>query len=421
MHQKVNRLREVSDLKKRVALIHLFWLGVMIFLSYRMPYMTDDYLHMNSFATGEKISSVGMLFPSVWTYYISWGGRALSMVVIQTVLQLPRIVYSILNALIYVSVAGLICQYGRLTAKTGHDDVLTASVYLILWFFMPSFAEDVFWTTGSITYLWMNLVVLSFGFVYYRDYLKVRDASMARPVSADVSSDERSVVFWVIRFIGMLIFGFCAGLTNETSACTLICALAAYTVYMIRSHRKIKADRIAGMAGTILGAGVLLLAPGNFVRADTVAQYDSVIMRFGFRLARETYYFVMLLTVPVLLCITLRILVRERNGSEIFMILAFISVYVMTFSVVFSTRILQMTLFLIAIGISVSLAGLRIHMSDTVSLAVRIFLTGLLATVIIETATGVVMSGKRDSFFERRMQYYYSLEELVGGIIGDER
>ena len=411
--------------KKRLIIINIFWFVVVAFLSYRMPLITDDYLHMNSFATGERITSPGMLLPSVMTYYKTWGGRALSMIVIQSVLQLPRMVYSVLNALIYVAVANLICLYGRRSACSGSDDVLTAAVYIILWFFMPAVAEDVYWITGSITYLWMNLVILTFGLIYYGDYLKVRGkASVGTGAASEDDSDSASaglsIPKLILRIIGMLIFGFCAGLSNEAGACTLICALFAYTVYMLKTRNKLLPDRLAGMVGAIAGTGVLLLAPGNFVRADTVAQPDSVIMRFGFRIARESYYFIQWLTIPILLCVVLMIMVHRRNGAEIFLALAFISVYVMTGSVVFSNRILQMTLFLVTIGIAVSFAGLRNSMDDRASVALRVFLTGLLIVVIVEIATGVLISSKKQTFFDRHMEYSYSFEANAGGLIPDE-
>ncbi len=409
-------------MKKRLIIINVFWLIVVAFLSYRMPLITDDYLHMNSFATGERITSPGMLLPSVMTYYNTWGGRALSMILIQTVLQLPRIVYSLINAVIYVAAANLICLYSRANLRPGSDDNLTAAVYLILWFFMPAIAEDVFWITGSITYLWMNLVILSFGLIYYRDYLNVRemDSSKMRSGASVTAASHGTWPVLILRIVGMLIFGFCAGLSNEAGACTLICALFGYAVYMLKTHNRLLPDRVAGMAGAIAGTAFLLLAPGNFVRADTVSQPDSVIMRFGFRLARESYYYVQWLTIPILLCVVLMILIHRRNGAEIFLALAFISVYVMTGSVVFSNRILQMTLFLVTVGIAVSLAEMLGSMDDKMSVALRVFLTGLLLVVIVEVATGVLISSRKETFFDRHMEYGYSFEANDGGLIPDE-
>lgn len=409
-------------MKKRLIIINLFWFILIAFLSYRMPYITDDYLHMNSFATGERITSPGMILPSVMTYYNTWGGRALSMIVIQTVLQLPRLVYSVVNALIYITIVNLICLYGRSASGTENDDILTAAMFTIMWFFMPAIAEDVLWSTGSITYLWMNLVILAFGFIYFKDYLKVRDKSdsVADSASSDGASTDRSIPKLVFRTIGMLIFGFCAGLSNEAGACTLICALFAYTVYMLRTHNRLMPDRIAGMVGTIVGAACLLLAPGNFVRANTISQYDSIIKRYGFRIARESYYFALWLTVPVLLCVTLRILVHKRNGAEIFLALAFISVYVMTGSVVFSNRILQMTLFLVTIGIAISFTHLRNSMENGALVAFRVFLAGILVLVIVEVATGILVTSGTQTFFDRHMDYSYSFEVNDGGLIADE-
>ena len=421
--------------KKRLIIINLFWFAVIAFLSYKMPFVTDDYLHSNSFATGEEISSVSMIMPSVMTYYNTWGGRALSMILIQSVLQLPRLVYALINPVIYVAIANVICLYARRanlvqgsddTASPGTlaeaDDILLAGVYLILWFFMPAIAEVVFWTTGTITYLWMNLVILAFAYIYYKDYIAVKSPAGAdsAPGNNTAYAATKSLPGTIAASIGMLLFGFSAGLSNEAGACTLIYALFVYTVHMIRSGKQLLPDRIAGMVGVVIGAAVLILAPGNFVRTDAVVQHESIIMRYLFRLARESYYFLLLLAVPLLLCVCLMLIIRKRNTSEIFLALALISAYVMTFSAAFSTRILQMPLFLITIGIAISAADLRNALDTKVAVAVRVFIVGLMFVVLIEIATSLIVAPGKNSFFDRHMDYYYSLEELVGGIIPDE-
>ena len=76
---------------KSLIVINLFWFAVIAFLSYRMPMMVDDYVHINSFATGDRITSISMIPDSVATYYMTWGGRALSMFFIQLIAGDPYV------------------------------------------------------------------------------------------------------------------------------------------------------------------------------------------------------------------------------------------------------------------------------------------------------------------------------------------
>ena len=57
-----------------IWLIHIFWFAVFLFLSWRMPYLWDDFGHMKSNITDQQITSVSEIIPSTNYYYLHWGG-----------------------------------------------------------------------------------------------------------------------------------------------------------------------------------------------------------------------------------------------------------------------------------------------------------------------------------------------------------
>ena len=158
----------------KLIFIDLFWVVIIAFLSYRMPFYTDDYIHRLSFKTGEAITKISQIIPSVREYYNIWGGRAVSMFLIQLMLFLPRWVYAGINGIVFVLMINVEYAYASVWANDPNErtrPVILAAIGFITWFFMPDFLGVLIWTTGTVTYLWMNLIVMYFGLAYYKDHI----------------------------------------------------------------------------------------------------------------------------------------------------------------------------------------------------------------------------------------------------------
>ena len=249
----------MSSAKKntlKLILVNILWGCIIAFLAYRMPSFVDDYQHQTSFADGSRIVSVAQIFPSVATYYMTWGGRAISMFFIQLMLMLPKMVFVVVNALIYIAVANVIHQYAlafhnkMVKEKVAAGDVSMiasiieiSAIYLVLWFFMPDFSEVVTWITGTVTYLWTNLIILIFGIMYYKAYC---DVSGKRD-NVEYKDASKSVASVVSSIIAYIVLGFLSGLSNEAGACTILFALMLFFNYMVRvefySYQSARYDR----------------------------------------------------------------------------------------------------------------------------------------------------------------------------------
>ena len=434
----------MSSTKKHtlnLILVNIFWGCIIAFLAYRMPSFVDDYQHQTSFADGSRIVSAIQIFPSVATYYMTWGGRAISMFFIQLMLMLPKMVFVVVNSLIYIAVANAIHQYALVfhnkmakEKETAGEAPLIASVielsaiYLMLWFFMPDFSEVVTWITGTVTYLWTNLIILIFGLMYYKTYCDVSDKK------AYTSADNQNTSNVIISTIIYIVLGFISGLSNEAGACTILFALMLFFIYTIYNKHKVQIYQILGAVSCAIGAAFLILAPGNSTRtAAANAESDNIIKNYIFRIGRESFYTLMFLMIPFAIALGLTVYrhyryagtevsVSKRKvnlpGEALFYLLAFVSVYVMTFAGGFANRIFQLPLLLICIGFAASLAMIvRAEGTFALRKSATAILIALSIMALFEVVAGTLYSASRDSFYDRQTIYYhiYDTEGVLSG------
>ncbi len=434
----------MSSTKKHtlnLILVNIFWGCIIAFLAYRMPSFVDDYQHQTSFADGSRIVSAIQIFPSVATYYMTWGGRAISMFFIQLMLMLPKMVFVVVNSLIYIAVANVIHQYALVfhnkmakEKETAGEAPLIASVielsaiYLMLWFFMPDFSEVVTWITGTVTYLWTNLIILIFGLMYYKTYCDVSDKK------AYTSADNQNTSNVILSTIIYIVLGFISGLSNEAGACTILFALMLFFIYMIYNKHKVQIYQILGAVSCAIGAAFLILAPGNSTRTVAAnAESDNIIKNYIFRIGRESFYTLMFLMIPFAIALGLTVYRHykyagtEANATKrkvnlpdeaLFYLLAFVSVYVMTFAGGFANRIFQLPLLLIGIGFAASLAMI-VRAEGTLALrkSATAILIALSIMALFEVVAGTLYSAGRDSFYDRQTIYYhiYDTEGVLSG------
>lgn len=440
----------MTKVKPSYIFPHILWFGVIAYLSYRMPFYSDDFIHAMSFATGEDITRVDQILPSVFTYYQIWGGRAISMFFIQLMLFLPRWVYAVLNGIIFVLMINIeykyVAEFNK-TADTKWYFIVISGLYCMTWFFMPDFEGVVTWTTGTVTYLWMNTVIIAFGFLYYRDYLGNRVADSAFPDGEQGQGGKTAVgnagITGIIQRLltigGYILLGFAAGLSTEAGACTLMAALFLYVIVHIRTRKRIPAELLCGIISAVAGFFILMLAPGNFVRSaesGSVAEGGaSIFMILVHRLGRETFYTLLFLTVPVAIAVLFYILSRVHQSGEgsivadfkagafpLFASLAFISLAVFTFTSGFANRVFQFPLMMITIGFGLSLLKFlmetdRAEVSRKILRAFSIFVCIVTVFVAVEVVAGVLLTSQTGSFFDRQMLYYHYDDKSVDGLL----
>lgn len=386
---------------------------LMFALSYLTPLYRDD------LAIKQVVETSADIVKQFKFVYFNWMGRIVAMIFQYFFLRYDKIFYDLVNAVVYVALACTMYRY--IAPERKWNSSVLAFVYLMLWFFLPTFGEEMLWLSGSVLYLWCLLIVMCFGVVYYRNYEKVGEGGQS------LSAENEK--FPILLSLGMFLFGILAGLSLEPTACALMVALFCFVVWSMRRKRKLLISEISGMVGAVIGFCILMFAPGNFVRAAVVAEENTAIknifLEYLFRIARETFYTVTYLSLPMGICIALICLATGvwKKRACFFVALGMISVYVMTFCNAFTTRILVTPLVLIVIGIGLAVKGVEKEVYSVLSnkkwgrISYRILLGTLILFALTQYTTGVLRMVQTGEPLYKEIGYLHQETAVSDGLM----
>ncbi len=142
-----------SELRKKLF-FGVMALGGMILLVLNLltPMLCDDYRYAFSFATGERITGVGQIFPSLAAHGHVLNGRYAPHFFVQLFTMLPEWCFDVVNTLVFLL---LVLGVYRLCQKRwAYDPMLLAGVWGALVLLPPAFGQNMLWMAGACNYLW---------------------------------------------------------------------------------------------------------------------------------------------------------------------------------------------------------------------------------------------------------------------------
>lgn len=239
----------------------LIMLSALFCLAYIYPICSDDFLYGCVWKEYIRISSWGDIWRSQIAQYESLNGRVLANSLIQIILLFHRSVYASLNTVCFVLCVLGICHIAK--------QINIFTLLLVALVFEPA-VPYISWRTGSITYLWMSVVMLFF-------------------LALVFSGNKRTK--WLA-----LILAIPAGNCHEALSAG---ALAAMFFYAIMNRRLFKDwSYILSFVLLFIGFCSNALAPATFVRMahmQTDIPYDDSITAFTIRIQKLTFAFASLL------------------------------------------------------------------------------------------------------------------------------
>lgn len=329
----MNRIKNyIKDNSKRLigyaVLLSTFIL--ILILNTHTHYLSDDFRyhffykdHLPS-ADIKRIGSLGDVIPSMVNHWKACNGRVVVHGLLQIILQGGEVFFDIFNSLMYVLLGILIYKH---SAGEKRNLPLLIGIYLLMWFFIPQFGATCLWASGSANYLWGSCIILAY-LLPYRMY----------GINQDKFKDSTK------NAVIMGILGLFAGCTNENSGGALALACILFIGFYKVKKIKIPTWSYCGVASTIIGAFILLKAPGNY-RIDSRTDLAGYINRF------KDIYNISLRLMFILLAIYLTILFiyiynsnrkKLSDSPEVFSLLyiipSFASIFVMTFSALHPER-----------------------------------------------------------------------------------
>lgn len=273
----------IQNLNKKIHEKHNFLFGFVLFAIFCMilflncftPLAADDFSYIFVYGSSDRVNSFADVFRSQWLHYFNWGGRSVVHFIVQTFSWWGKPIFNIFNSIIFVIYICLISFFAF--GKKSIKGIICS--FLIVWFMLPVISSIIFWLTGSCNYLWGMTIVFLYLYRYYKCILINKEGQIS------MQNQRESLLLIILWFLYGIIAGWCN--ENTSGMGILVCCLL--TLYEYKRHNKIYRWQIFGIIGAVLGFVLMILAPGNYARADAFDVPSNAIKRLieGFIRADE--------------------------------------------------------------------------------------------------------------------------------------
>ncbi len=243
------------------ALIYLMiaLLLVLVYLCNReIVFMQDDLWYWTNLKTGTAINGVKDIVQSQIWHYFNWGGRTVAHTLLQFLLWGGGTFCNIVNTIAFAALSVFLGKQGK---KWNASMLLLAGSMLVA--FNPNIIETLFWQSGCANYLYMTLLSFPLAGIYLSQLSKEEEKVIGNPAVE------------ILKACGVFIWGILAGWTNENLGPCIFLITIAVEIILMRRKKKIAPWMIAGSVSTAIGSACMILAPGNYVREDTITSLGS--------------------------------------------------------------------------------------------------------------------------------------------------
>lgn len=315
----VNKIKNISG-KTWVKIIFISIFLMMLVLNILTPLIADDYSYSFIFSTDHRIKNLLDVINSQAIHYMTWGGRSVAHFIAQVFLMFPKIIFSVLNSVVYTGIIYLIYR----VIKGNKDDkpLLVLGIHLMIYFLTPVFGQNCLWLIGSCNYVWTTCLILLLIFNFI------------------IKGDKKDSI---LRIICMLILGILAGWTNENTSFGLIVILIGTLIINKINKEKISKWKISGLVGAILGFITMIGAPGNYARSSEFVDHDFIIIKWLKRFiecTRGLGQYCWIFIVALIILFTIYIYNRKKINKFVYVFIlgAIFTVYSMILSPTFPER-----------------------------------------------------------------------------------
>ena len=234
------------------------------------PFVADDYSYKFIWDGAGKGNLLNKIDPnrlqpvenfsdilfSQWQHYFSWGGRTVAHTLVQFFVTHEKIFFDVANVFVFAALVLLLFKVG-----TGLPLRKMRKSYLILilagiYFCAPSLIITTVWLTGTCNYLWMCTLEILFLLPFA---LKFRRENFWREPPP-----------WSVPAMALL--GLVAGWSIEPGAAVTIFVTLVFVVHFKR-EKNLQPWMKVGYIFLLVGCALLILAPGNFHRAELISDH----------------------------------------------------------------------------------------------------------------------------------------------------
>ncbi len=232
------------------------------YLNFITPLFADDFSYSVSFVTKKPVNSFTEILESQYLHYFTTNGRSVVHTLAQALLAIGKPILNVINGVAFLSLILLICYHALGEMKRIRAWHI-ALVFACLWFVTPHFGGSFLWIMGSANYMYSPQIILLF-LIPYNRFLRGKNKISGKKSCA--------ILFSVL----MLVFGVCAGWTNENTTLALIATVISVIIFAYVSKRKISPWMWCGLAGNIIGAAMLFLSPAQSKRLNNAGGLGGI-------------------------------------------------------------------------------------------------------------------------------------------------
>ncbi len=231
-------MKFLSSRKAAVIVSALIFVFLFV-LNCLTPYQADDFAYHFRFDNSEPLEHIADIIPSMAAHAQLLNGRLVVHSLVQLFELLPKPIFNIVNAGMFVLLILLIERFVFFSRTGSALHILL--IFCAVFVFMPAFGEVCLWLDGSINYLWAIVFNLLFISPYFRLF---------------ISGEKFTALPAKLAFI---VFAFVCGASQETmSSASFLLSVAFLFLTRFYAKRRVSWEYIA--AAVFSFAGLIFMA-----------------------------------------------------------------------------------------------------------------------------------------------------------------
>ena len=230
----------------------------MLLLNILTPYICDDFSYRVNFMTGEALSSLWEIIPSMYAHSYKMNGRLIAHGLDQVFMLMDPIVFDIFNAAVFTLTVYLI---HRLCCGK-RNVLLLAAIFCLFWLCTPAFGQVILWQVGAANYFWsLTGCVLFFCPALVR-FQTGRDLL-------------RKKWHWALFCIYSFFFGWYNEIASFVGMCMVLCLIL---LDWLMNGRRPELYRIVPLLFAAAGYLVMLSAPAQIANKQAVEMSFALLL-----------------------------------------------------------------------------------------------------------------------------------------------
>ena len=228
--------------RRGLWLLALCLVGLMMLVfNILTPMICDDYRYAFSFATGERLSGIGEILPSLAAHGHVLNGRYAPHFFVQLFNLLPGICFDVVNTGVFLLLVVGVYRLAKGSRKW--DWLLLGGVFGALFLLPPVFGQNMLWMAGSCNYLWPAAVMVW----------------LLKPFVDRVCNEDVQLKWWSVAL--MVAGGFLFGNSSENLSAAGLLMMGLCILWQLIRRKKTGLWMWLTAAATLAGWLLLMLAP----------------------------------------------------------------------------------------------------------------------------------------------------------------